>query len=75
MLRAWAVKEACLKGTRRGVTGVANRLTVEFGMNGPLPIGNWRFSLHWPDSTHVAAAAVRKHQNTSRTVSSLAEGH
>lgn len=63
----WVVKEAYLKGTGRGITGVIQQVSVDFSKSGtPLPIKNWLFFLRWLDSAHVAAAAIRKNRTLAR---------
>jgi 4'-phosphopantetheinyl transferase len=56
----WVIKEAYLKGIRRGITGAPQRLTIEFDNRGrPKPVRNWQLFLRRVDATHVAAAAVK----------------
>jgi 4'-phosphopantetheinyl transferase len=55
----WVLKEAYVKATGTGLVNAPERLTVEQRDDGqPVSIGGCQFSLHRPDSSHVAAAAV-----------------
>lgn len=57
----WALKEAYVKATGKGLAHSPERLTIEQDDAGqPVAIRNCQFSLHRPSSAHVAAAAVLK---------------
>lgn len=57
----WVLKEAYLKGIGKGVALGPERLMVRSDDDGRIaPIRDWRFFLHRPTSSHVAAAAVRR---------------
>lgn len=65
----WVLKEAYLKGIGKGVALGPERLTVRSDDDGRIArIRDWRFFLHRPTASHVAAAAVRR-RDPAETVS------
>jgi phosphopantetheine--protein transferase-like protein len=62
----WALKEAYVKATGKGLAYSPERLTVEQDADGaPIAIGDCQFSLYRASANHVAAAAVLRRERAA----------
>jgi len=62
----WALKEAYVKATGKGLAYSPERLTIEQDAGGqPIAIGDCQFSLYRASTKHVAAAAVLRRERAA----------